>query len=132
MSWKGTWRNQYGSTVTITQEENGEVRGIFRTALLDSAFYGQEAPILGLCRGDLITFAASGRGSAGDVVVSYTGMLRDSHMETVWSFIADGTLTATGEGAPASISKTNWWRAVVTNVDTFERVDGPAVENGRD
>lgn len=38
MSWTGIWRNQYGSTVEITDEQDGLIRGTFKTALQDSVF----------------------------------------------------------------------------------------------
>jgi hypothetical protein len=46
MAWIGTWCNQYGSTLQITSDANGEFRGSFRTALHDSGFFGQELPVV--------------------------------------------------------------------------------------
>jgi hypothetical protein len=43
-------------------------------------------------------------------------------METVWSVIADKALSAAKEGEPARMKSVNWWRAVMTNFDTFVRV----------
>jgi hypothetical protein len=40
-SWNGTWRNQYGSIVVIEDDGDGIIRGVFRTALEDSFFFGQ-------------------------------------------------------------------------------------------
>ncbi|MBZ9694366.1 avidin/streptavidin family protein [Mesorhizobium sp. CO1-1-9] len=39
-SWKGTWRNQYGSVVIIEDDSEGLIRGVFKTALPDSSFSG--------------------------------------------------------------------------------------------
>jgi hypothetical protein len=41
MTWVGTWKNEYGSLLKITSDENGNIEGWFRTALPDSGFYGQ-------------------------------------------------------------------------------------------
>jgi len=121
-NWKGKWRNQYGSVVEITDDANGKIEGTFRTALEDSSFFGQEVQIAGVCQGDCISFAAGGRGPAGDVVVSYTGMLREARMETLWFVVADAALSARREGEPATIRKLNWWRSVTTSANTFERI----------
>jgi hypothetical protein len=43
-------------------------------------------------------------------------------METAWFVIADQALSASSEGEPAKLKPLNWWRAVTTNVDTFERI----------
>jgi avidin family protein len=122
MSWTGTWKNQYGSVVEISSATNGRIGGLFRTALEDSAFYGQNVPIAGVYNGNCISFAAAGRGPTGDVVVSYAGLLRERKLETVWYLVADAALRADGEGQAARIEPLNWWRAVSTNTDTFERV----------
>lgn len=42
-------------------------------------------------------------------------------METAWFVVADQALSAANEGDPAKLKPLNWWRAVTTNVDTFER-----------
>jgi Avidin family len=122
MSWIGTWRNQYGSVVEITDEADHKITGTFRTALQDSGFFGQEISISGVHQGDCISFAGGGSTPAGDVVVSYTGLLREGRMETLWYAVADSVLTTPHEGAPAELKKRNWWRAMTTSADTFERV----------
>jgi len=96
--------------------------GTFRTALEDSGFFGQEIAIIGVHAGACISLSGGGRTVAGDAVVSYTGLLRDGRMETLWYVATDAALTARKEGEPASIRKLNWWRAVSTNADTFDRV----------
>lgn len=122
-SWKGTWRNQYGSTVVIEADDGGVIRGRFRTALRDSRFFGQELAIHGAAHGDVIGFTAAGEGTAGPAAVSYTGLLRDGKLETLWHTVADRMWAAAGEGAPAEIRKVRAWRTFGTSLDTFERVD---------
>ncbi|MGF6229198.1 hypothetical protein QFZ27_003153 [Inquilinus ginsengisoli] len=121
-SWNGTWRNQYGSIVVIENDSDGIIRGVFRTALEDSSFFGQEVPIHGAAHGDVIGFTAAANGTTGPAAVSYTGLLRDGKLKTLWHTVADQTLSAAEEGAPARIRKVGAWRAFGTSLDTFERV----------
>jgi hypothetical protein len=93
-NWKGTWRNQYGSIVVIEDDTDGVIRGVFRTALEDSSFFGLEAPIHGAAYGNVIGFTAASHGKAGAVAVSYTGLLRGGKLETLWHTVADQALTA--------------------------------------
>ncbi|MCA6124517.1 hypothetical protein J6500_21860 [Bradyrhizobium sp. WSM 1704] len=122
MTWVGKWKNQYGSIVEITSEADGRIAGTFRTALPDSGFYNQTVAIVGVHRGNCIGFSSVGASASGDRVVSYTGLLRDGKMETAWFVVADKALVAPGEGEPAALQPVNWWRAVTTSTDTFERV----------
>jgi Avidin family len=121
-SWKGTWRNQYGSIVVIEDDTDGVIRGVFRTALEDSSFFGLEAPIHGAAYGNVIGFTAASNGKAGPVAVSYTGLLRDGKLETLWHTVADQALTAAEEGAPARLMRVGTWRAFGTSLDAFERI----------
>jgi len=122
MSWVGTWKNQYGSTLEITSDADGRISGEFRTALEDSGFYGQAVAVVGVHQGNCISFGSAGTSPTGDRVVSYAGLLRNGKMETVWFVVADMALGAPREGEPAKLKRLNWWRSVTTNVDTFERV----------
>jgi hypothetical protein len=122
MSWIGKWKNQFGSIVEISSEAGGKIEGTFRTALEDSGFYGQTVAIFGAHHGNCIAFSSASTSRTGDRVVSYTGLLRDGKMETAWFVISDQTLSASKEGEPARLKPVNWWRAVTTNYDTFERV----------
>jgi hypothetical protein len=45
VSWVGTWRNQYGSMLVITDDASGRLKDAFRAALGDSAFAGEEVEI---------------------------------------------------------------------------------------
>jgi hypothetical protein len=121
MSWKGTWRNQYGSILEITDDADNRIVGSFRTALEDSGFHGQTIPMFGVHQGDCISLAGGGRSRAGDAVVSYTGLLRDSKMETLWFVCTDSAIKAE-KGQPGQMVKLNWWRSMTTSADTFSRV----------
>jgi Avidin family len=85
MSWLGTWRNRYGSTVTITSDGDGRVGGSFRTAIESSPYYGLDVPLTGVHSGSVISFG-SGLGDDGNSVVSCTGKLRDGVVETLCSW----------------------------------------------
>lgn len=122
MTWVGTWRNQYGSVLEITSEANGRIEGSFRTALKDSSLYGQQPAIVGVHQGDLISFAVAGGAPHGQIVVGYTGLLRNGRMETLWHLAASEKLTADAEGAPGRRESLDWWRAITTSADTFERI----------
>jgi hypothetical protein len=80
-SWIGVWKNQFESIVEITNEADGRITGIFRTALEDSALYGRDVAVAGTHDGNAIAFSSAGSGTA----VSYTGMLVDGRMETLWT-----------------------------------------------
>ncbi|MCS3448713.1 MULTISPECIES: avidin/streptavidin family protein [Bradyrhizobium] len=121
MTWVGRWKNQYGSIVEITSEADGRIEGTFRTALADSGFYGQTVAIVGVHQGNCIGFSSVGSSATGDRVVSYTGLLRDQKIETAWFVVSDKALVAAREGEAAALKSVNWWRAVTTSVDTFER-----------
>ena len=120
MAWVGSWRNQFGSILRIISDAEGRIEGNFETALDDSGFYGQTVPVTGYHRGNCIGFVAVGTSAAGDRVVSYAGLLRHGKMETAWFVVADAALSAAREGDPAKLKPLNWWRAVTTNIDTFE------------
>ncbi|HXR93981.1 MAG TPA: avidin/streptavidin family protein [Steroidobacteraceae bacterium] len=123
MKWLGTWRNQYGSTLRVTDEEGYEIRGSFRTALSDSSFFGQELPVLGVHSGDCLSFTFAGRTDHGDAICSFTGLLREGKLQTLWHLIADSR-AGSGAGSPSeSLEKTRWPHAAQTNADTFERSD---------
>lgn len=117
MNWTGTWRNQYGSTLTIAEERDGLIKGLFRTALQDSAFFGRELQVTGICRGDCINFAFGISDEPSTSICSFTGMLRDEKLETVWHVVTSRKAEA---GQPTQ--KLGWAHSVQTNADTFERV----------
>lgn len=129
MSWVGKWKNQYGSILTITEDGDGQVTGTFKTALLDSGFYGTEIAVCGIHLGHCISFAFTASTAGGDLLCSYSGLLRDDRLHTVWHVISDGRLDP-----DARITERPWPHAVTTNADTFfrEAHDEPDVKTGRD
>jgi hypothetical protein len=121
MSWLGKWRNQYGSILEITDEGNHRIAGTFRTALPDSGFWGREIAVVGVHYGDCIGLTAGGDTGPGGMVVTYTGMLREGRLQTLWYVVTDARLAPSGEASPKP-QKINWWQSVTTNADTFERI----------
>jgi hypothetical protein len=120
MSFKGRWRNQYGSILEVTSEADGNVVGTFTTALEDSSFFGKSIAVRGRACGNVIVCASADMGTAGAAGVSYTGLLRDGRIEAMWITVADAALSASAEGQPATRKPTNAWRAFGTSLDIFD------------
>lgn len=120
--WAGQWQNQYGSILTITDDNGQQLHGTFRTALGDSTFAGQETPVTGIHLGDCIHFAFSRSTPAGDTIASFTGLLREGRLETLWHVISDSAVKPPQPGQPPQLIKLPWAHAAMTNADTFQRV----------
>ena len=122
MNWIGDWRNEYGSILTITDQSGGRIEGTFRTALGDSGFAGDTVEVVGLHQGDCINFAFARSGPAGDTVASFTGLMRNGSLKTVWHVIADRAVKSPEPGTEPELMRLPWAHAVQTNADTFERI----------
>ncbi|MCP2335628.1 avidin/streptavidin family protein [Actinomadura rupiterrae] len=120
-TWLGRWRNQYGSVLTITDQTDDTVTGTFRTALADSAFAGAEVPVTGVHRGACLNFAFTRTGPDGDSIASFTGLLREGRLETVWHVVQDTAVKPPGPGQAPERITLPWAHAVLTNADTFTR-----------
>lgn len=123
MKWVGTWRNQYGSTLRITSDGGNRIEGLFRTALKDSGFFGQELPVVGVHLGECLSFTFAGNSVNGDAICSFTGLLREGKLQTLWHVIADSKRAPGTPGSGGRLEKTHWPHAALTNADTFERVE---------
>ncbi|ACU75307.1 conserved hypothetical protein [Catenulispora acidiphila DSM 44928] len=119
--WVGTWHNQYGSRLTITDESDHRIQGSFRTALGDSAFAGEEAEISGIHQGECITFNFSTSSATGESICSFTGLLREGKLQTLWHVVSDSAVKPPAPGEQAQLMKLPWAHAVLTNADTFTR-----------
>lgn len=117
MTWTGAWRNQYGSILNIVSDRKGLIEGTFRTALHDSAFFGHELPVTGVWFEDCINFAFGMAGDGPTSICSFTGMLRENRLQTIWHVV-----TSTKVGSSGQPDKIDWVHSVQTNADTFERV----------
>jgi hypothetical protein len=120
--WAGQWQNQYGSLLTITDDSGQRLRGTFRTALGDSPFAGQEDQVTGIHLGDCVHFAFARSTAAGDSIASFTGLLREGRMETLWHVISDSAVKPPEPGQAPRLVKLPWAHAALTNADTFERI----------
>lgn len=123
IDWKGLWRNEYGSRLTITDDADGLLHGAFETALGDSAFAGDKVPILGLHRGPCAHFSFVAAGEI-DSICSFTGLLRDGQFHAAWHVVSDKAVKSPHPGAPPELMTLPWAHAVLTNSDTFTRVEG--------
>lgn len=123
MQWIGTWRNQYGSTLRITDDASHRITGYFTTALPDSGFYGETVPVLGVHQGDCVSFTFARSAPGGDTICSFVGLVRDGKLQTVWHVVTDSTLRGRSADVPARVEKVGWAHAVHTNADTFERIE---------
>jgi len=123
MNWIGTWRNQYGSTLRITSDEGNRIQGVFRTALRDSGFFGQDLPVVGVHLSECLSFTFAGSSAQGDAICSFTGLLREGKLQTLWHVLADSKRVAAATGSGERLEKTHWPHAALTNADTFERVE---------
>lgn len=89
----------------------------------DSGFYGQELDVAGMHQGDCIGISGGGMTQAGDMLVTYAGLLREGKLETLWYVVADSVIHPGTKGETAQKLKLSWWRAMTTSADTFERID---------
>lgn len=122
MDFIGKWKNQYGSILEIISDVNHKITGKFKTGLEDSGFYGKEIEMIGFRKGNCVGIAGGCRTALGDMLVTYTGLLRNGKLQTLWYVVTDASLMADGEGKQAYIKENNWWKAMSTSADTFERI----------
>jgi hypothetical protein len=120
MTWIGSWRNQYGSVLEITDEANGRIEGRFRSAV-DRRIKGQSVAVVGVHQDDLISLMFNGAPHA-NFVVAWTGLLRDGRIETLFHSVTGERLTAEAEGSPARNKSLGIWEAISTGADSFERI----------
>ncbi|MBO9727945.1 MAG: hypothetical protein J7623_04845 [Chitinophaga sp.] len=117
MNWIGRWKNQYGSILEITHQEDGMLQGYFESAV-DETTKGEQLLLTGVCRRNLIALTCAG----GDHVVTYAGMFYEGKMQTMWQVVTDEVIGASKGGALAIKKPLAWWQSVKTNADTFERM----------
>lgn len=120
MMWTGSWRNQYGSRLEITDESNGHIAGWFRSEV-DDRIKGHEIAIVGVHQGNLISFMLNGAPYT-KFVVSWTGLLHEGRIETLFTLVASERLTAQTEGSPARNRSLRPFEATTTGADLFERI----------
>ncbi len=111
----GTWHNQHGSELDLTIDDEGLVRGRFRSAVGSST--GEETPVIGFATGDMVSFVA--RFAHHDCLTAWIGHLRlhdgRESLETLWHM---------AETPPDAPSARDVWRSVWAGADVFHR--GPA------
>jgi hypothetical protein len=120
MMWTGSWRNQYGSRLEITDESNGRIAGWFRSEA-DGRIKGHEIAIVGVYQNNLISFVLNGAPHT-NFVASWTGLLYEGRIETLFNLVAGERLTAETEGSPARNKPLKPFEATTTGADFFERI----------
>ncbi|MGH3426918.1 MAG: hypothetical protein ACRDQZ_05035, partial [Mycobacteriales bacterium] len=98
------------------------IRGTFRTALSDSGFAGDEIPVSGIHLGNCVNFVFSRPAPTGDTLASFTGLFRKGKRETAWHVVADSAIKSPRPERASELMQLPWAHAVLTNVDTFERI----------
>jgi len=120
MTWIGSWRNQYGSVLEITDESNGRIEGHFRSAV-DPRIKGQSVAVVGNHQDDIISLVLNGAPYA-KFIVAWTGLVRHGRIETLFHSVTSERLTAEAEGSPARSKSLGAWEAISTGADSFERI----------
>lgn len=119
-TWTGTWINEYGSRLHISDDSGGRIDGTFTTALGDSSFAGTTTPIVGLCEGKLLHFAfATTDGSAA--IASFTGLVRQDTLHMAWHVVSDRAIKRPRPDADPIDMELPWAHAVLSNSDSFRR-----------
>lgn len=119
-TWVGTWVNEYGSRLHITDDRAGRVEGTFTTALGDSPFAGETVPIAGMSRGNALHFAFA-TGSGPVAIASFTGLLRGETLHMAWHVVSDRAVKRPRPDAEPVEMELPWAHAVLTNTDSFHR-----------
>jgi hypothetical protein len=121
-TWTGTWINEYGSLLRITDERDGHVAGTFTTALDDSSFARTTVPVTGLSKGRAlhVAFVTAGEPAA---IASFTGLLRADLLHLAWHVVSDRAVESPRPGAAPVEIELPWAHAVLANTDTFRRRD---------
>ncbi|MCU1643790.1 MAG: hypothetical protein JWN03_4065 [Nocardia sp.] len=120
LNWNGSWVNEYGSRLTITDDGNGRLTGTFETALGDSAFAAAAVPIIGLHSGPCVQFSFVAEGDIASIC-SFTGLLREGKLHAAWHVVSDEAIKPPYPGAEPKLMALPWAHAVLTNSDTFTR-----------
>jgi hypothetical protein len=121
-TWTGTWINEYGSLLRITDERDGHVQGTFTTALDDSSFARTTVPVTGLSKGRAlhVAFVTAGEPAA---IASFTGLLRADLLHLAWHVVSDRAVKSPRPAAAPVEIELPWAHAVLANTDTFRRQD---------
>jgi len=108
----GTWYNQHGSELNIAIDEEGLIRGGFRTAVGFSS--GEQSLVTGFATGDLLSFVAefTHHGCLTAWVGHYLVQDGLELLETLWHMVGM---------APDSPAGKDVWRSTWSGADMFHR-----------
>ncbi|MEU0501217.1 avidin/streptavidin family protein [Nocardia sp. NPDC005998] len=119
-TWTGTWINEYGSRLHITDDGDGRIEGTFTTALGDSSFAEATVPIIGLSKGNALHFAFAATQDPA-AIASFTGLLREDTLHMAWHVVSDRAVKRPRPGAEPAEIELPWAHAVLANTDSFHR-----------
>jgi hypothetical protein len=119
-TWTGTWINEYGSRLHITDDSDGRLEGTFTTALGDSSFAGATVPVIGLNKGLALHFAFV-TAQEPTAIASFTGLLRGDTLHMAWHVVSDRAVKRPRPDAEPTEIELPWAHAVLSNTDSFHR-----------
>ncbi|MBA6434753.1 MULTISPECIES: avidin/streptavidin family protein [Streptomyces] len=119
-AWTGTWINEYGSRLHITDDSDGRIEGTFTTALGDSSFAGATVPIIGLSKGNALHFAFATT-QYPVAIASFSGLLRKDTLHMAWHVVSDRAVKRPRPEADPIEIELPWAHAVLSNTDSFHR-----------
>lgn len=109
----GRWKNQHGSSMELTVDGQGSVRGRFRTAV-GVPSPGDAYPLCGFVQGDLIAFSVSF--APHDSVTAWAGQHTivggRERIESLWHL---------AKNIPDEDEARGLWSGILAGSDVFER-----------
>ena len=110
----GTWKNQYGSTLTLESSGDNLFTGTFTTAVANTqSCIGKAVPLQGVNNGNAIAISMSLESCGSPVTVAIVGSLQEdeNHQETL-----------------TTMDLVQWqgkttWKSKVISTETFVRVE---------
>lgn len=112
----GVWENQNGSTLELTEDEDGRLSGWFASKK-GRAVMGKRFPVSGCRNGGVASFHVSWHDNEQNVhsITSFSGRLIGDQLHTVW------VLAREFEDAEQE-QPTGAWNAFLTNADVFTKI----------
>src|ERR1700750_923033 len=98
MNWVGKWKNQYGSILDITIQEDNKLEGTLEPGEHELSG-GQKLSLVGVWENNHIAVTCR---QEGKHVITYAGMLYEGKMEATWFMVNGGVA---------------WREAIRTSVD---------------
>ncbi|WP_133407674.1 avidin/streptavidin family protein [Parashewanella tropica] len=107
----GTWKNEHGSTLTITQTENDDFTGTFKTAVADTkSCIGYPIPFKGSSNGNALAISMSLEDCGSPTTIAMVGSVgkENKTLDTIYLVQSNGVDT---------------WKARVTGHDLYQKIN---------